>query len=681
MATTDTIFTALKTELEVVIDTWEGNETWDGRENKDENDDEDSVMDDEDEDEDEDDEDDEDELDEREIETRREKREPAIKQALLDVQSKLIELVRKVESESPGDLPRVVEVVDLMLNRASLWANDNEGNGWRPYKGSHMPSYAHNPVSSPLLQDTRSSTDGKITNREMLAKLLPLFRQMHAEFPEATRNPDELLLKFPGPRPWRDTIRLHPSSTLCSRFKEPVPEWTQNDRNDQATAVFQARCEVTSGTINQASLLNLSANGELLTFACSGGWKNRIPFLSYFLPAEGRPDGDDFLQSYTTKLDLWDHTRSSWIDDQRRLVFVGDWDRVKSYRYRPAHAAEGAKIKFPVHTMNSKNYSGPLALLGDEELIRAGKGSVAIWQLDGLQTHGENGKDLVGEKVREGDMSTWRDDPEDIEPSSGSAISKTIQLEGYNSYEKQQEGPEIRVWHRHPSQGGVMICGMDDKSSNNFCHAYDLQAGGRIVSRYLGHGGAVEEFSTVPSADPNLFLTRCTDGHARLYDVRHPLPVATIVGARDQLELMTGAALAMPNGHPFAFTSSASSEDIKLWDLRARAVVYELATGNNTVESLAWDQFTNSLYAATSCLHRSTGYRRARYPKQRPEGEDDLNNDAEDEEEEHPHRRWPTGAFHSENYWGHIFDCGKEHRMFQYTFKCEPDTSVLPFYG
>ncbi|KAF9524850.1 hypothetical protein CPB83DRAFT_838602 [Crepidotus variabilis] len=125
------------------------------------------------------------------------------------------------------------------------------------------------------------------------------------------------------------------------------------------------------------------------------------------------------------------------------------------------------------------------------------------------------------------------------------------------------------------------------------------------------------------------------------FDPLHPLPVVTVVGAIDQLELMTRAALAIPSGHPFIFTSTATSEDIKLWDIRSRALVYELATSNNTVNGLAWEQFANSLYAATSFLHSNVdndyflNHRPAKFPKQRSESNGATEDDSEDEEEHH----------------------------------------------
>jgi hypothetical protein len=67
------------------------------------------------------------------------------------------------------------------------------------------------------------------------------------------------------------------------------------------------------------------------------------------------------------------------------------------------------------------------------------------------------------------------------------------------------------------------------------------------------------------------------------------------------------------------FTGGESSEQIKMWDIRARAAVYELSTGNNAVAGLAWDLKHSSLYAATECrcmdrMGNWRDYRRAIVP-------------------------------------------------------------------
>jgi hypothetical protein len=115
-----------------------------------------------------------------------------------------------------------------------------------------------------------------------------------------------------------------------------------------------------------------------------------------------------------------------------------------------------------------------------------------------------------------------------------------------------------------------------------------------------------------------------------------------------------------------------------MWDIRARAPIYDLSTGNNDVLALAWNDDRNELYAATECryvdrLGYHHDYRRAKFPKEKTEGDDDeeKGEDMDDEDEDDyddeddwndEERAWPEKGFHSETYFGHIFDAG-DHRI------------------
>jgi hypothetical protein len=125
------------------------------------------------------------------------------------------------------------------------------------------------------------------------------------------------------------------------------------------------------------------------------------------------------------------------------------------------------------------------------------------------------------------------------------------------------------------------------------------------------------------------------------------------------------------------FTGSEKSEIIKLWDVRARSAIYELATGNNMVVSMTWDSAHSSLYAATECnyidrLGHNHGYRRAKMPK--PSSLTHDNVDGEDEEsdgydsDDDDDRAWPEQAFHAEDYFGYTFDAG-DHQICRFGLK------------
>ena len=115
-----------------------------------------------------------------------------------------------------------------------------------------------------------------------------------------------------------------------------------------------------------------------------------------------------------------------------------------------------------------------------------------------------------------------------------------------------------------------------------------------------------------------------------------------------------------------------------MWDIRARTAIYELATGNNAVVALAWDDACNSLYAATECRYVDRmgshhDYRRAVIPKRRTEvteeevngeGADDIDEGDEDNKDNKASfgKKWPKKACHSEDYFGHTFDAAG-HRL------------------
>lgn len=127
-----------------------------------------------------------------------------------------------------------------------------------------------------------------------------------------------------------------------------------------------------------------------------------------------------------------------------------------------------------------------------------------------------------------------------------------------------------------------------------------------------------------------------------------------------------------------------------MWDVRARSPVFELATGNNAVASMAWDSTRSSLYAATECnyvdrLGYSHGYRGVKMPESGrsteattrhltsgdPDEDDSEGSDGDewdDDDDDDDDTAWPKQAFHAEDYFGYTFDSG-EHRICAFGFK------------
>lgn len=149
------------------------------------------------------------------------------------------------------------------------------------------------------------------------------------------------------------------------------------------------------------------------------------------------------------------------------------------------------------------------------------------------------------------------------------------------------------------------------------------------------------------------------------------------------------------------FVGGWDSASIHCFDLRAKAVLYELSCGNNGVQSLAFDELTSTLLAATTRFHSTcaccategwlTRQDRAirkvdktgRVIKPKPkcrrnyDSEDDSDSDLGggswseevDEADDFDYRfglgrdaippRWPRGASHDEASFGHVYDAGR----------------------
>ncbi|TFK75104.1 WD40 repeat-like protein [Pluteus cervinus] len=510
--------------------------------------------------------------------------------------------------------------------------------------------------------------------------------------------------------PWWEIPRPHPRSSGFSRFRANVPVLSATAATPTALNVYQARCEVEADDINTPIRIvsHFSSTETILAISSMGGWKDRTPFLQYIVNTEpaGRPEKYTTENSFSVGLaGIAHHTA---IDPSRKLLFTGDSDRVKSFEWgRPGTEGGFHKKAEAVHTFDSDGFDGPMLVLGDGRFIRAGNGKMGVWNLNELaqETHAMYGKKPIGgRKINVED--TWRDDPEAIDRARGTAVGQTMNLWIPNL--------KPAVMKHHPSGTPNLVLfgaefdegnlGLDPRAQYS-CVILDIEQG-KPVSKILGHGDSVTEFST-SSADPNAFVTGCEDGYARLFDVRTHFPVITFDAAYRE-EACSAVALAHPDGIPSLFTGLESGEHIKFWDIRAKAVVYDLGTGNNAVGSIAWDERKQVLYAATACHHitRHGGrmdYRKLKVPrppksardsKKPTDGEDqDMGDDedegdwedVEDDEDEledlgesgDDGQGWPKKAQHAEDYYPHLFDAAS-HRLFRYSFKTEPSPDVLP---
>ncbi|KAF7796460.1 hypothetical protein EIP86_007637 [Pleurotus ostreatoroseus] len=447
-----------------------------------------------------------------------------------------------------------------------------------------------------------------------------------------------------------------------------------------AHTVFSATCEATHLETNTpTSALEISTSGSCLSLA-SLGW---VPLdknvTQYWLP-----DANGDFKNNHLDVGLAHTVHHTSIDESRKLMFFADKHRIKSF-----HWDEGSAV----HTMQSGNCGGPLAVLSGGRLIRAGQGCAAVWTLDKLDTHGESGYEMIGEEEYEiPEYSMWG---HEIEQSTGSVAHTTIKF----------ADPKFKPseWLLH-NPTAYMLCaerrGKYDSGTSNTtdgrgCVSFDLQTG-NAVTRYSGRDCQVSAFST-SDGDPNTFATAGTDGYARIFDIREPLSQLKVIADKRNLECYA-LALAYPDGIPVLFTGGENAECVRVWDLRAKKVVYELATGNNAVITLAWDAHRSTLYASTACDYVDQrgyfhGYRHYKVPKLpgvprkrlvQPDDDvymgeegDEYDSDYDDENYE---RLWPANATHLEDYFGHPFDAG-EHRLYRYRFKKDANLEILPKFG
>ncbi|KAI0366137.1 hypothetical protein BV20DRAFT_1038513 [Pilatotrama ljubarskyi] len=400
-----------------------------------------------------------------------------------------------------------------------------------------------------------------------------------------------------------------------------------------------SRCEVAADTIPCPVDAAIAADGSALAIIQQGGQdKDAAEVHSY-----------GGFHSLVLEPGLSQAASEVAVDTPRRLALVADSYRMKPFSWGGDVAFGGwtpARGK-NVHIMKSAVYDGPLAALPGGRVARAGKGGAALWNLDELQTH------KGGKRVGRGKFDTehsWRENEfDEIELSTGSEPTST---------------------HFHEPRGH-MLCGESGHKSKKYgCYAVDLEHGGKTAAHFS-------------AGDPNVFMTACGNGYARLFDERHPLPVTTLDSGKSS-EFCLTVQLIYPDGIPTVFTGSDRYQCVKTWDVRARSLVYELGTGNTSVRALSWDTQHTTLYATTEGdymdrLGYTHGYRPAhipgwakKVPEEEPEktDEDEYDDYEDDWDGEHC---WPERAPHEERYFGYAYDPG-EHVL-------HPEPDVLPDYG
>ncbi|CAE7182034.1 unnamed protein product [Rhizoctonia solani] len=546
-------------------------------------------------------------------------------------------LVREAELTEAPYLTELAKAADKILDDAVGYSYGRDSTpGDRADEGIYdfMPSWADDAGDRPLIKDENG---GKFSMPHgALESLMRIFQ---------SRMKEEDFSHYKS-EPWTASSKRHPKSTYLSRFRPDLPALTPTLNKPSAASVLDARCEISSFRSAAPIRFLTSPGNTCLALTAMGGWKNRSPALEHLFPNQPLAPSVNFTALRWFEPGLSGIAFHGAIDEPRRLILMGDDDRIKSYEWGGPSGETYEKL-LPVHTMDT----------GRRERIRS------------------QCSEIIGEEIE--DFDTMRDDPEEIEPSSGSPATSQIKF-------LDQPNLKPSLWQPLLTNPSTVVCVEYAREKGKYsCIGIDLETG-NSTSYYLGNGADVSAFSVSPT-DPQLFLTACNDGFARLYDVRRPLPAITF-DACGQSEFCEAAALAHPDGIPIVFTGTHKGEQIKVWDVRARACVYELSTGNNSVQSLAWDAQNNCLYAATECQHMDRlgyhhDYRYAKIPKSQEfdegmEYDDDDGKDYYIDEE----RCWPKPAWHKEDYFGYIYDAGI-HLILRYAFKEDPNLSVVPEYG
>ncbi|KAI1796986.1 hypothetical protein LXA43DRAFT_1147450 [Ganoderma leucocontextum] len=507
-------------------------------------------------------------------------------------------VVWDAEKRSPQHFPAIVEKAYAVIDKALKF-------GFSDLAMAHPDCYAHS-KEVPVIQDSLQMTGGDI-----IEAVMDFYTNYHQPGTARPKLPDFANLT----NPWTKTNPPHSRTTRLSRFRDGITLPT-SDATPRARLVYQARTTIRAQYMSPPAAMAISADGSLLFMASSSGYRSRDPSLKYY-----NLDDDPELDN-GRRIDpgLSNTPDCLVLDDERQLAFIADNDRIKSFRWGvspsegPGGAeAEGGKSKprkrLPnVHTMNSeREYTGPLAVLPGGRVVRAGQGKAAVWNVDQLATHQDSPPGaLLGEGTLNTDNS-WREAGcAGIEHSSGIQPHVVVRF---------AEDPEFQpaVWHLHRPTG-LLLCGERMRDTNGFaCVAIDLEHGGRRAARYLGHGHDAEKFST-SVGEPNVFWTAAGDGFARMFDVRRPLPVLTF-DTGGQSEGCADVVFVHPDGIPTLFTGGERTQQVKMWDVRARACVYELSTGNNGVVSMLWDDRHATLMAATERTSYGNKYRKAQIPR------------------------------------------------------------------
>lgn len=289
-----------------------------------------------------------------------------------------------------------------------------------------------------------------------------------------------------------------------SRFF-PSKRFPPQDTRPTANFIWQACCEVSSHHICPPIAVRVSSDGSVAAVLSDSGYGHETVLAWWY----DEPDWGGWA-GHNTRPPVFSLATTLELDGPRELMFVGDAYTIKTFswvggtsRVTPRH----------VHTLESRRYEGPLTLLPGGRLLRAGKGGALSWNIDEVAPRDPKVKEINYNAVEFSSDSEWE-----------AFQRRPLGAEAHATVPFADKDFTPGPWHWHqPTER--MLCGEEEHSGYR-CMSLDLDHGGVVAARYLGHGSHVTEISS-SDGDPNVFLTACADGYARLYDLRTSLPVLT----------------------------------------------------------------------------------------------------------------------------------------------------------
>ncbi|KAG8726022.1 hypothetical protein FRC11_000985, partial [Ceratobasidium sp. 423] len=405
-------------------------------------------------------------------------------------------LVREAELADAPYLGELAKAADKILDDGVGYSYGRDSNSAEFEEGVYdfMPSWAHDDDGGrPLIKDENG---GKFPlPHAALESFIRIFQ------PRLGGGAADLA-SFKT-EPWNASSKRHPKSTNLSRFRSNLPTLTSTIDKPLAASVLDARCEISSSRCVTPIRFHTNLGNTCLALTGMGGWKNRSSAMDYLIINEPLPPSATFPTLHWFEPKVSGIAYHAAVDDARRLIFVGGDRRIKSFEW--GSPSEVHKDPSLVHILDTQRSEGPMTVLPNGSIVRAGRGGASVWDTQALDNN-EN-DESIEEPDGSDDDGDWEDeDSEEANRTAGSPPSSQIKF-------LDQPNLKPSLWQPLLTAPSTVICVEYARQAGNYsCIGIDLETG-KSTSYYLGHGADVSSFS-VSAADPQLFLTACNDGFA-----------------------------------------------------------------------------------------------------------------------------------------------------------------------